>query len=202
MTFPALPIKDWAVDGSSSGTGVSRAVTSLGVSKVGQPAMGQEGKAQYIATKIPLMEREVRVEQGFCDDAETVVVAFGSPAKFVKYAIAQLREAGHRIGYVRPITLWPFPYEAVAAAAAGPNVRRVGSFELSAGQLVEDRLRLLRAGGVIEVNQRLAVDLLLEDRELGTHPANVERGAASRAVMTPGRRRSAAAGPLPGDRRW
>jgi len=49
-----------------------------------------------------------------------------------------LREAGHRIGYVRPITLWPFPYEAVAAAASGPAVKRVGSFELSAGQLVDD----------------------------------------------------------------
>ena len=114
IDFPELPAKDWAVDGSLSGSGESRGVTPLGVSKVGQPAMGQEGKAQYIATKIPLMEREVRVEHGYCDDAETVVVAFGSPAKFVKYAIKQLREAGHRIGYVRPITLWPFPYEGVA----------------------------------------------------------------------------------------
>ena len=86
-------------------------VTPLGVGKDGQPALGQEGKAQYIATKIPLMEREVRVETGFLDDAETVVVAFGSPAKFVKYAIGQLRAEGHRIGYVRPITLWPFPYD-------------------------------------------------------------------------------------------
>ena len=57
------------------------------------------------------MEREVRVETGFLDDAETVIVAFGSPAKFVKYAIKQLRDAGHKIGYVRPITLWPFPYD-------------------------------------------------------------------------------------------
>jgi 2-oxoglutarate ferredoxin oxidoreductase subunit alpha len=80
----------------------------------------------------------VRFEQGMCDDAETVIVAFGSPAKFVKYAIKQLREAGHKIGYVRPITLWPFPYAAVGEAAAGASVQRVGSFELSAGQLVED----------------------------------------------------------------
>src|SRR5206468_1980472 len=60
------------------------------------------------------------------------------PAKFVKYAIAQLREQGHRIGFVRPVTLWPFPYDAVGAAAAGTNVKRVGSFELSAGQMIDD----------------------------------------------------------------
>ena len=91
------------------------------------------------------MEREVRVETGFLDDAETVIVAFGSPAKFVKYAIRQLRAAGHRIGYVRPITLWPFPYETVADAAAGSNVRRIGSFELSRGP--DDRRRAHRRGG-------------------------------------------------------
>jgi 2-oxoglutarate ferredoxin oxidoreductase subunit alpha len=93
------------------------------------------------------MECEVRVEHGFCDDAETVVVAFGSPAKFVKYAVARLREAGHRVGYVRPVTLWPFPYETLAEVAAGASVRRVGSFELSAGQMVDD-VRIGAAGQV------------------------------------------------------
>jgi 2-oxoglutarate ferredoxin oxidoreductase subunit alpha len=85
---------------------------------------------------MPLMEREVRVESGYLDDAETVVVAFGSPAKFVKYAVKQLRADGHRIGYVRPITLWPFPYDALREATAG--VRRVGSYEMSGGQLIDD----------------------------------------------------------------
>jgi 2-oxoglutarate ferredoxin oxidoreductase subunit alpha len=93
------------------------------------------------------MEREVRVETGFLDDAETIVVAFGSPAKFVKYAIRQLRAAGHRIGYVRPITLWPFPYETITDAAGGAKVRRIGSFELSAGQMVDD-VRIGAAGRV------------------------------------------------------
>ena len=91
------------------------------------------------------MEREVRVECGDLDDAETVVVAFGSPAKFVKYAIKRLRDAGHKIGYVRPITLWPFPYDALRAAASGPTVRRVASFELSSGQMVDD-VRIAVAG--------------------------------------------------------
>ena len=65
----------------------------------------------------------------------------------MKYAIRQLRAAGHRIGYVRPITLWPFPYETITEAAAGPNVRRIGSFELSAGQMVDD-VRIGAAGRV------------------------------------------------------
>jgi 2-oxoglutarate ferredoxin oxidoreductase subunit alpha len=169
MTFPELPVKDWAVDGSRSGSGLSGSVTPLGVSKVGQRALGQEGKAQYIATKIPYMEREVRVETGHLDDAETVVVAYGSPAKFVKYAITQLRAAGHRIGYVRPITLWPFPYDAVAAAAATASVRRVASFELSAGQMVDDvrigvagRVPVTFVGGVSTDHSGFGVGRLLE----------------------------------------
>jgi 2-oxoglutarate ferredoxin oxidoreductase subunit alpha len=138
LTFGDIPPKDWAVDGTRSGTGQSRAVTPLGLGKHGQPQFGQEGKFQYIATKMPLMEREVRVETGYVDDAETIVVAFGSPAKFVKYAIAQLRRDGHRIGYVRPITLWPFPYDTLAEACVASGARRVGSFEMSAGQMIDD----------------------------------------------------------------
>src|SRR5262249_17312186 len=113
IEFPAVPPKDWAITGVRTGSGLSGTVTPLGVGKIGQLALGQEGKAQYAASKIPYMEREVRVETEYLDDAETVIVAFGSPAKFVKYAIRQLRKDGHRIGYVRPITLWPFPYDAV-----------------------------------------------------------------------------------------
>jgi 2-oxoglutarate ferredoxin oxidoreductase subunit alpha len=181
MSFPELPKKDWAVDGSQTGSGQSRGVTPLGVAKTGQPAMGQEGKAQYIATKIPLMEREVRFEQGFCEDAETIVVAFGSPAKFVKYAIKELRDAGHRIGYLRPITIWPFPYAALADVAGGPNVKRVGSFELSAGQLVEDvrigvagRAPVTYIGGVSTDQSGFGVGRLLDveaitDRILALH---------------------------------
>src|SRR5262245_144523 len=143
LDLPSLPTKEWAVDGSRTGTRRSGAVTPLGLGKLGQRDFGQEGKAQYIATKMPLLEREVRVETGHLDDAETVIVAFGSPARFVKYAIAQLRADGHRIGYVRPITLWPFPYATVREAAA--SARAVGSFEISSGQLIDD-VRIGAAG--------------------------------------------------------
>ncbi len=174
VEFPPLPEKDWALDGTRSGSGASRAVTPLGVGKYGQAALGQEGKAQYVATKIPHMEREVRVETGYVDDAETIVVAFGSPAKFVKYAIAQLRNAGHRIGYVRPITLWPFPYDALARASGGPKVRRVGSLEMSAGQMIDDvrigvagRVPVHFIGGVSTDHSGFGVGRLLDVELIG-----------------------------------
>jgi 2-oxoglutarate ferredoxin oxidoreductase subunit alpha len=187
MTFPELPPKDWAVDGTTSGSGRSKSVTPLGVGKHGQPALGQEGKFQYIATKTPMMEREVRVETGFLDDAETVIVAFGPPAKFVKYAIAQLRADGHRIGYVRPITLWPFPCDAVRAAAA--HARRLGSFELSAGQMIDDvrigvagQAPVTFIGGVSTDHSGFGVGRLLDVEVIGARILALHTGAELPAI--------------------
>ena len=78
----------------------------------------------------------MRVDTGHLDDADLVVVAFGFPGRFVKYAVRLAREQGLRIGYVRPISLWPFPARAVAEAAAG--AKAVAVFELNAGQMIED----------------------------------------------------------------
>ncbi len=189
VDFGELPPKDWAVDGRRTGTGRSANVTPLGVGKHGQKAFGQEGKFQYIATKTPLMEREVRSESGWCDDAETIVVAFGSPAKFVKYAIAQLRTDGHRIGYVRPIMLWPFPFDAVATAATGATVQRVGSFELSAGQLVDDvriavggRCPVEFIGGVSTDNSGFGVGRILDVEEISARILALHEGRGQPVV--------------------
>jgi len=174
LEFPAVPPKDWAITGARTGSGSSGNVTPLGVGKIGQLALGQEGKAQYAASKIPYMEREARVETGYLEDAETVIVAFGSPAKFVKYAIMQLRKDGHRIGYVRPITLWPFPYDAVSEAAGGAAAKRVGSFELSAGQMIDDvrigvggRAPVTFIGGVSTDHSGFGVGRILDVEVIG-----------------------------------
>ena len=152
-----------------------------------EPEFGQEGKAQYIASKLPLMEREVRADTGYLDDAETVVVAFGTPAKFVKYAVTQLRAEGHRIGYVRPITLWPFPSETLREATAG--VRRVGSFELSAGQLVDDvrigvagQAPVEHLGGVSTDHSGFGVGRLLDVDEVSARILALHEGRAQPPV--------------------
>ena len=148
--------------------------------------MGQEGKAQYIATKMPLMEREVRVETGFLDDAETVIVAFGSPAKFVKYAIRQLRAAGHRIGYVRPITLWPFPYETDRRSRGAVRTCAASAASSSRpGQMIDDvrigaagRAPVEFIGGVSTDGSGFGVGRILDvevDRRTAPRPARRPR---------------------------
>jgi 2-oxoglutarate ferredoxin oxidoreductase subunit alpha len=146
-----LPAKDWAVDGSLGGTGESRLVTPLGLGKHGHEGPGIERHLRNVTAKFADMEREEqRVETVFCDDAETVVVAFGTPAKFVRYVVNQLRADGEKIGLVRPISLWPYPYQAVAEATAG--ARTVGVFELCAGQMIDDvRLGVLGRAPVVGI---------------------------------------------------
>jgi 2-oxoglutarate ferredoxin oxidoreductase subunit alpha len=137
--------KPWALDGSLAGTGRSRSVTPLGLGKFGQhERTGIEDHLHGIEAKLRDIEaQEVRVETGWLDGAEHLVVAFGTPAKFVRYVVAQLRGDGVPVGFVRPITLWPFPYDTLGSAAGA--VRSVLVFETNAGQMIDD-VRIAVAG--------------------------------------------------------
>jgi 2-oxoglutarate ferredoxin oxidoreductase subunit alpha len=146
--FPPLPDKTWAVDGTLGGTGRSRSVSSLGFGKHGQPSPGIEAHQQaHVAKQREIAAAEARLETQWCDDADVVVVAFGTAAKFAAYAVRELRAAGVRVGCARPVTLWPFPSAELARAAAG--ARAVAVFENNAGQLIDDvRLSVLGAAPV------------------------------------------------------
>jgi 2-oxoglutarate ferredoxin oxidoreductase subunit alpha len=83
-----------------------------------------------------IAEREVRWAGEGLEDAEIVLVAYGTAARIASTAMARARSAGMRVGLFRPITLWPFPSRALAELA--PRLRAILVVELSAGQLVED----------------------------------------------------------------
>ena len=68
-------------------------------------------------------EKEVRYETLYCDDAEYVVVAFGSAARLTQKAIEMAREEGIKVGLLRPITLWPFPSKADCRHGEGQEGR-------------------------------------------------------------------------------
>lgn len=79
---------------------------------------------------------EVRYETFMADDAEILVVAFGTAARIAKTAIRQARQQGIRAGLLRPITLFPFPAEALAGLSWG--TRAILVVEMNAGQMVDD----------------------------------------------------------------
>jgi len=81
-------------------------------------------------------ENEPMWEEYMMEDAEICVVAFGIASRVAKNAIVAAREEGIKVGLIRPITLWPFPKKALAAAA--DKCKSFISVELSMGQMIED----------------------------------------------------------------
>ncbi len=148
--FAPLPPKDWAVDGSLGGSGRSRNINPIGMTK-GVKGIEPESFWQRLQQKHDAIAgSEPRAETAFTEDAELLVVAFGSLARFARHAVRELRSHGVRVGYVRPITLWPFPAEAVAQAAEG--VQRVAVIEQNGGQMIDDvRLAVLGRAPVVPI---------------------------------------------------
>lgn len=83
-----------------------------------------------------IQEKEVRYETQQMEDADYVIVAFGSAARIAEKALELAHEEGLKVGLFRPITLWPFPQKELAEAAQGK--RGVLVAEINAGQMVQD----------------------------------------------------------------
>ena len=83
-----------------------------------------------------IQEKEVRYETQQMEDADYVIVAFGSAARIAEKALELAHEEGLKVGLFRPITLWPFPQKELAEAARGK--RGVLVAEINAGQMVQD----------------------------------------------------------------
>ena len=79
---------------------------------------------------------ERRYEEIECEDAEYMIVAFGSCARIAQKAMEHAREEGIKVGLFRPITLWPFPAPEIAKRAK--QVKGILVVELNSGQMVED----------------------------------------------------------------
>jgi len=85
-----------------------------------------------------IRKNEVRCESLHCDDAELIVAAYGSVSRTARAVIKDLRKNKIKVGLVRPITLWPFPYTALKKFAK--KTKRFLVVEMSAGQMLEDVL--------------------------------------------------------------
>jgi len=162
--------KDWATTGTRDSNGRRRIINSLFL----HPDE-LEIHVQGLYSKYARMEaEEQRHEAWLCDDAELLVVAYGTTARIARTAIAKCREEGLRVGLLRPISLYPFPSTAVATAAK--NCRGVLAVEMSMGQMVEDvRLAVSgakpvaffgRTGGVVPTPEEIVHRLKTLRKEL------------------------------------
>lgn len=83
-----------------------------------------------------IKEAEVRYETTLCDDADYLIVAFGSASRIAEKSVETARAKGIKVGLFRPITLWPFPSKEIMEASKGKKGILVA--EINAGQMVED----------------------------------------------------------------
>jgi 2-oxoglutarate ferredoxin oxidoreductase subunit alpha len=127
-----LPPKTWATTGCR-GDRPRNIITSLFLDPEPLALHNAKIQAKYAA----MARDEVRVDgRGLDEPYDVLVVAYGTVARACNMAIRQLREEGLRVALLRPISLFPFPTDAMRAAAA--RAKAVLVVELSAGQMVED----------------------------------------------------------------
>jgi pyruvate/2-oxoacid:ferredoxin oxidoreductase alpha subunit len=133
------PEKPWAVTGTQETR--KNLVTSIFLE-----ADELEGHQRKMEAKYALAQQlEPRHELYQAEDAEVLLVGFGIVSRVLRSVVEEARRRGVRAGLFRPITLWPFPSEALAQAAE--RVERVLVVELSNGQMVQD-VRLALNGKV------------------------------------------------------
>ncbi len=128
-----LPPKDYILDGAEGRE--QRKLMSLRLN----PEGALEELNLKLKRKLDRIERdEVRVDTVGLDDAELVIVAYGTSSRVARASIQQARDRGVKVGLVRPVTLWPFPAGVLRELASRPRVRSFITVEMSMGQMIDD----------------------------------------------------------------
>lgn len=133
-----LPEKDWAAVGTE-GKRDPNIVNSLII----EPDILEKHIEKLLVKYDNIKKNEVRYEKINCDDADVVAVAYGTISRVVRNAIKKCEAEGIKLGLIRPITLWPFPFEAFEEIS--PNTKAFLSVEMSTGQMVDD-VKIAAAG--------------------------------------------------------
>ena len=165
-----LPEKPWATTGHR-GQREHNVANSLYLSAEELERTNFERFERYDIIK----GEEALSEEVDCDDADIIVVAFGASSRIARSAVKEARKQGIKAGLFRPITLWPFPVEALAATVG--HAKAYLTVEMNMGQMVED-VRLVvegrapvefygRTGGVIPTPDEVLEQIRAIDERLG-----------------------------------
>lgn len=138
-----LPPKDWATKGSSANR-KKNVINSLALDPYDLEIHNWELMKKYKE----IVEKEQRYEMVNTEDAELIIVAYGSSSRICRTAIELLAEEGIKAGILRPISIWPYPTKAFNEIP--DTVKGLLTVEMSAGQMHQDV--------IISNNGRLPVD--------------------------------------------
>ena len=125
--------KPWATDGTKNKR-KPNIINSLYI----DPEDLEEVNRRIFETHRRIKENEIKYEAYNTEGCEILMVAYGTTSRMVKSVISMAKKQGLDIGLLRPITLWPFPYEKLNELAAQKSVKNVMSVELSGGQMIDD----------------------------------------------------------------
>jgi 2-oxoglutarate ferredoxin oxidoreductase subunit alpha len=169
-----------------AGEGFRFHVTGLTHDERGYPAMNAEASEwniKRLVNKIRLHRDEIiQVEERYIDDAEIIVVSYGISARTSLWPIEQARKEGIRIGYLRLITVWPFPEERIQTLAK--KIRAFVVPEINDGQIVREVERCAAGQAkVIGVN-RLGGDILEPQQVLSALRAAAGKPDKAEAKMS------------------
>ncbi len=155
-------VPEWATTGKPA-TRERNIITSLDLDPLAQEVFNQKLVAKYNVIK----EKEVRFEEFQCEDADYLLVAYGTSARVCQKAIQLARSEGIKVGLLRPITLYPFPAKRISVLAN--QVKFMISVEMSAGQMVEDVMLSVngkvpvyhfgRMGGIVTIPEEVVENL-------------------------------------------
>jgi 2-oxoglutarate ferredoxin oxidoreductase subunit alpha len=165
-----------------AGEGYRIHVTGLTHDERGYPGMNAETQDWNLARLINKIRAHrdeiIQVEEQDLDDAEVVVVSYGISARTSLWPIEQAREEGIQVGYLRLITVWPFPEEHIRKLAKG--IRAFVVPEINMGQIVREVERCAAGQALVFGVNRAGGDILEPHHVLSTI-----RKAAGRPPETP-----------------
>ena len=175
-TVYALPEKRWAATGWQDKGRERNIITSLHIEAEEMSEVNRRLKEKYER----IGNEETRVEEFMTDDAEYIVAAFGTIARIAKNAALKAREAGVRVGVVRPITLWPFPKGAFQKLNG--KVKGILAVEMNQGQMLEDVLLSVNGGTPVVFFGTTGGIIPTPDQILGEILKNKEGGHVGNSV--------------------
>jgi 2-oxoglutarate ferredoxin oxidoreductase subunit alpha len=172
-----MPIRranwDWATDGRM-GKRERRVLTSIYL----DPVEEEKTNLRLLSRWRGIQANEVRYKEYFLDDADFVIIGFGTAGRVALSAVRAARQQGIRVGLLRPITVSPFPHQVIEQLAE--RIRGFLVTEMNAGQMLEDVRLAVKGRAPIEFYGRmggvvpLPDEILHEIQRLAAGPLNVD----------------------------